>query len=106
MQLITVDEAKIQCRIEPEMTEEDGLLAGLIEAALSHLQADINAPLLPVLEQGQPGQLLTPALRLAALLLIGHWYVNREAVVTGTIATTLPLAYDSLIHPYRQIVVG
>jgi uncharacterized phiE125 gp8 family phage protein len=35
------------------------------------------------------------------LLLIGHWYLNREAVVTGTIATTLPLAVDSLLRPYR-----
>ncbi|MNQ91198.1 Phage gp6-like head-tail connector protein [compost metagenome] len=75
----------------------------MIEAAISHIQSDINKPLVATGEEGQP---LTPALKLAALLLIGHWYTNREAVVTGTIATTLPLAYDSLIHPYRDIVVG
>ncbi|MFM5229641.1 head-tail connector protein [Aeromonas media] len=108
MLLITVSEAKAQCRIEPEMTDEDALLTGLIEAAISHIQSDINKPLVAVEDgaAGEGGQSFTPALKLAALLLIGHWYTNREAVVTGTIATTLPLAYDSLIHPYRDIVVG
>lgn len=37
----------------------------------------------------------------AALLLIGHWFANREAVVTGTITAELPMAYDALIQPYR-----
>ena len=45
MLLITVVEAKAQCRIEPEMTDEDALLAGLIEAVISHIQSDINKPL-------------------------------------------------------------
>ena len=103
MLLITVAEAKAQCRIEPDEVDEVALLTGLIEAAISHIQSDINKPLVAEEEEGKTH---TPALKLAALLLIGHWYTNREAVVTGTIATTLPLAYESLIHPYREIVVG
>ena len=103
MLLITVAEAKAQCRIEADEVDEDALLTGLIEAAITLIQSDINKPLVA---EGEEGQTLTPALKLAALLLIGHWYTNREAVVTGTIATTLPLAYESLIHPYREIVVG
>jgi uncharacterized phiE125 gp8 family phage protein len=39
-----------------------------------------------------------PALRQAMLLLIAHWFENREAVVTGTIATTIPLSARSLIY--------
>jgi uncharacterized phiE125 gp8 family phage protein len=42
-----------------------------------------------------------PAIRMAALLLIGHWYANREAVVTGTISGDLLLGVDALIAPYR-----
>jgi uncharacterized phiE125 gp8 family phage protein len=34
----------------------------------------------------------------AICLLVGHWYENREAVVTGTIATELPLAYQHLAN--------
>lgn len=42
------------------------------------------------------------ALRQAILLLIGHWFANREAVVTGVTTAELPLAVQSLIQPYRR----
>lgn len=37
----------------------------------------------------------------AILLLVGHWFRNRETVVTGTIAASLPLAAEALLSPYR-----
>lgn len=43
------------------------------------------------------------AVKMAIKLLVGHWYANREAVVTGTIATTLPLAFDALIRPIQRV---
>ncbi len=36
----------------------------------------------------------------AILLLVGHWYVNREAV-SSTPMSNVPLAVDSLIGPYK-----
>lgn len=41
------------------------------------------------------------AIRQAMLLIIGHWYANREAVTTDT-QTPLPLAVDALLAPFRQ----
>lgn len=41
------------------------------------------------------------ALRQALLLLVGHFYENRESVVVGTIATELPMAVSALVAPYR-----
>jgi uncharacterized phage protein (predicted DNA packaging) len=38
----------------------------------------------------------------ALLLLIGHSYANREAIVTGTIATELPMAVESLLWSSRD----
>jgi uncharacterized phiE125 gp8 family phage protein len=35
------------------------------------------------------------------LMLIGHWFENREEVVTGTIATKLPVASENLLRPFR-----
>lgn len=35
--------------------------------------------------------------KVAMRLLIGHWYENREAVVTGTIAAELPIAVKALL---------
>jgi len=37
------------------------------------------------------------------LMLIGHWYMNREAVVTGIIATELPIGVKSI---FEQCAVG
>ena len=39
------------------------------------------------------------------LLLIGHLYANREAVVSGVTPTELPLAVDALLAPESMIVV-
>lgn len=41
------------------------------------------------------------ALRQAMLLLIGHWYEARGAVVVGTISKEVELAYTSLVDHWR-----
>jgi uncharacterized phiE125 gp8 family phage protein len=46
------------------------------------------------------------AIRQAMLLLIGHWYANREAVVIGTITKAMEFAVDALLAPYRIIHFG
>lgn len=43
------------------------------------------------------------AIRQAILLMVGHWYAHRETVVTGTIATNLPMAVDALLAPWRRV---
>lgn len=40
-------------------------------------------------------------IRAAILLLVGHFYENREAVIVGQAPTELPLGVDSLLFPYR-----
>ena len=42
-----------------------------------------------------------PSIKAALLLLIGHRYANREAIVTGTISTELPLGVQDLLTPHR-----
>jgi uncharacterized phiE125 gp8 family phage protein len=37
----------------------------------------------------------------AMLMLIGHWYENRESVVVGTISSAVPQSYEWLIAPHR-----
>lgn len=46
---------------------------------------------------------LPTLIRQAELLLIGHWYVNREAVITGsTTAVEVPLAARTILNQYKR----
>lgn len=47
------------------------------------------------------GIIVNSSIIAACLLKVGHLFANREEVVTGTIATELPLASKSLLMPYR-----
>jgi len=42
-----------------------------------------------------------PWARSAVLLLVGHWFENREAVVLGTIATKIPLSAQAILDKHR-----
>lgn len=48
---------------------------------------------------------IPPSVKSAMLLLIGHLYANREAVVSGVTPMELPLAVDALLAPESMIVV-
>jgi uncharacterized phiE125 gp8 family phage protein len=48
----------------------------------------------------QPGAIPEP-IRQGMLMLIGHWYENRETVNVGNITTELPFATEMLWFPYR-----
>lgn len=40
------------------------------------------------------------SIKKAIKLLCGHWYENREATISGTIITDIPIGVQSLIQPY------
>lgn len=41
------------------------------------------------------------AIRQAMLLLISHWYTNREATITGAVNTKIEIAVDNLLKQYK-----
>ena len=45
------------------------------------------------------------SIKAAINLLVSHWYENREAVLTGTIATELPLGVAAILAPHRRVGV-
>ncbi|CDG54566.1 MULTISPECIES: head-tail connector protein [Halomonadaceae] len=47
-----------------------------------------------------------PDVDIAVLLLVGHWYENRESVVIGTISSEAPMGVDMLLAPHRIYSVG
>jgi uncharacterized phiE125 gp8 family phage protein len=53
---------------------------------------------------GSPASEVPAPIRHAILLMVGHFYENREAIVVGTISGDLPLGVDRLLAPYRRVM--
>lgn len=53
---------------------------------------------------GSPGDAsgVPASIRRAAKMLVAHWFENREAILTGSIATELPLGVKDALQPYRN----
>jgi len=89
--MITLAAAKEHLAIDHD--EHDARITALIETASDHLcSIGVNIDRDP----------LPAAIRHAALLLVGHFYMNAEAVVTRQ-SFALPLGVDRLIAPYREV---
>jgi uncharacterized phage protein (predicted DNA packaging) len=98
--MLDLDRVKLHLRVDGD--EEDVVIQGYVDAAKVHVALHCDRVLVegdPVLpdEMG-----LTADVEQAILLLVGHWYANREAVVVGTIAAALPLAVERLLW-YRKL---
>lgn len=89
---------KKHLRLSPNSTEHDALAQIYLDAAERAAADRIGIEL----GSGEGEQPVNAAITAAILLIGGHLFENREAVVTGTIATALPLAVESLLAPYRR----
>ena len=104
-----IDLLFVKSHLRVDGDEEDALIEGYIAAAISTFELWTNRSLVA---EGQAlpdpvGNAIveTKAIRQGALLLIGHWYANRETVVIGTITSALPMATDALWSPHRWMNV-
>lgn len=95
-ELISLAEVKAHCRIEPDFDLEDGLILGYIAAALEICQKHIG-------RRFDDGLAFNPAMKVGCLLLISHWYENRE-IVADKVAT-LPFTTAALWNYYRDVGV-
>lgn len=55
---------------------------------------------------GVNGDAVPAPIRQAILMLLAHWYENREAINVGNITSELPLAAQWLLEPYRLLVTA
>ncbi|KKY78708.1 phage protein [Enterobacter cloacae] len=104
--MIELDVVKQHCRIDNDFTGDDALLEIYTGAAARYVQTWTRRTLYE--KESSSGYADDPApilldddVKAAMLLLIGHWYANREAVNIGNITTAVPLAVESLLQPYR-----
>ncbi|AIR90224.1 head-tail connector protein [Pseudomonas cremoricolorata] len=92
--LVPLATIKLHLRVEGD--SEDTLIELYAESALAWALWYCDNPKLV-----EPGD-FPASFKSALLLLIGHSYANREAIVTGTIAAELPLAVESLLWSSRD----
>tara|TARA_R110001583_G_scaffold21308_3_gene80871 strand:+ start:23491 stop:23850 length:360 start_codon:yes stop_codon:yes gene_type:complete len=115
----TLPDIKNQCVIDADNTSDDVLLDVYLLAARDHISQKLNRKLydltsdialdpitkLPL----EPTDLALdmPAgdsIHLACLLVVAHWYVNRESTSTLTVKE-VPMAFNALLEPYRVIPI-
>ncbi|WAT06485.1 head-tail connector protein [Rouxiella badensis] len=98
----TLEQLRLQCRIDDE--ESDELLTLMAGAAVRKAENFINRKLYDetVPDTDEDGLLISDDVTLALLLLVGHWYSNREAA-TEIQQTAIPFGFTALLEPYRFI---
>lgn len=96
-----VDLTLVKLHLRVDGDEEDTLIGGYIEAAKAHIEQHCDRKIVDAVTVDPAEMELTKDVEQALLLLVGHWYTNREAVVAGAAPSAVPLAVDRLLW-YRK----
>lgn len=109
MALVELAVARQHCRAE---SDDDAVLAVYLGAAQQHALSFLNRAVYEsqqALDEAVEDETAGPApivvndaIRNAILLLCGHWYANREDVVTGASVQKVPMGAHELLLPYRR----
>ncbi|WP_313415914.1 head-tail connector protein [Stenotrophomonas sp.] len=88
-----------QCNFVADV--DDALLRQYVAAALSHIEQHCDRRLVEGEPAGPDEMKLSPDVMQAALLLVGHWVANREAIVVGEVSTEVQFGVERLLW-YRK----
>lgn len=105
MTILTTEQAIEHCRADPvaDASMIALYLGAAEEAAQDYLgrkvyatQAELDAA------ADLTGMVANFSFKAASLLICGHLYANREEVLTGVTAQTLPMGAHDLLRPHRR----
>jgi uncharacterized phage protein (predicted DNA packaging) len=96
MVTVTLQELMAQTNALPE---DATLLELYADAAEEQIEVDINRPLTELIPEGESSY--PKKIKLAVLLLVGHWYRNREAFSTVEMKE-VPKTYNTLVASFRD----
>lgn len=98
--------AVIKTHLRVDSDDEDTLIAAYASAAVDYVEKFCDGVLVqkltpPAKDEEPPREVLfTSGIWAAMLLLIGHWYANREAAAQSL--TELPLGVEALLIRHRR----
>jgi hypothetical protein len=105
--MITISECRLQCNLDETEIEFDRWFAQSIPAAVNLVAMAINRPMYESQaaldadsEALDTAMVITPDLKMAMYMLIGHWFVNRESVTALNLNET-PQAFHSIVNAHR-----
>ena len=100
---------KKHLRVELDETDQDDLIQGYTDAAISAFESWTNRTLVATDAEldgaAENAMVITKGIEQGALLLIGHWFNNRESSLIGATVSELPLATKALWQPHRWVNV-
>lgn len=80
-------------------------VTGRDQFALADLPEDTDGLALTCFAGWEAVEDVPDSLKHAVSMLVGHWYESRAAVDTGGADTPVPLGFDAMISPYKNIFV-
>ena len=89
---------KKHLNIDSTFLDDDEYITALALAAENAVENHLQRPLSGITDEHGK---LPPAVNHAMLLLIGHFYANRESVAFAS-SQPVPLAYEYLLQPYKS----
>jgi hypothetical protein len=102
---VTLEQLRIQARLEPDDTQLDGTLQLYGAAAFHAIESHTGRKLYPAgvaLPEDAPENALqaTENIQLALLMMVAHWFDNNAAAADGAVAE-IPLGFRFLVDPHR-----
>lgn len=105
---ITIDEVKQQCYLDESDVSEDLYLELLIKATIKHIENYTNRKLYLTEQEVPQGELnaliWSEDIKIGALLLIGHFYENRENSSEKNVKD-IPFGFHAMVSPYKYIPI-
>ncbi|WP_109514769.1 head-tail connector protein [Pseudomonas ovata] len=96
-----IDLLLVKAHLRIDGTEEDLLIGAYVDAAVEYVQQHCDRRIVETPEDA--GQMaLTKDVEQAILLLVGHWYANREDVVVGVSVNQVPMGVQALLWTRKR----
>lgn len=100
----SIQELRYQCHIDSDDDAEDVMLELYLNASLKHAEKIVNRHLYDdaVPEDDPDGLVIDDDVKLALMLLVSHWYENREPVSHDSV-NTIPFGVEAILKQHRKI---
>ena len=93
--------ALVKQHLRVDGDDEDLILISYIESAKAHVEMHCDRVLVEGIPVDDTQMVLTKDVEQAVLMLVGHWYANRETVVVGSVPANVQLGFERLLW-YRK----